>query len=158
MHLPSQGLGGERFRKDRVSRLERRPTKLFELGANNREARHVEHLRVGAPASQLARQFDAVETGHHDVGQQQVYRLGVGLRDSERFFAIRGFQDSIACRHETVSGQRADICLVINDQDSLHVRLPRLSAGTLPRLAVSYRRDGAGRSAGRTYTSSRETG
>src|SRR6266852_6130192 len=50
MHLPSQGLGGERLRKDRVSRLERRPTKLFELGANNGEARHVEHLRVGAPA------------------------------------------------------------------------------------------------------------
>jgi hypothetical protein len=115
MHLPSQGLGGERLRKDRVSRLERRPTKLFELGANNGEARHVEHLRVGAPASQLARQLDAVETGHHNVGQEQVYQLGVGLRDSERFFAICGFQDSIACRHETVPGQLADIWLIIND-------------------------------------------
>ena len=115
MHLPSQGLGGERLRKDRVSRLERRPTKLFELGANNGEARHVEHLRVGAPASQLARQRDAVETGHHDVGQEQVYRFGVGLRDSERFFAICGFQDSIACRHETVPGQLADIWLIINE-------------------------------------------
>jgi hypothetical protein len=44
-----------------------------------------------------------------------VDRLGVGLRDSERFFAISGLQDSISCRHETVPGQLADIWLIIND-------------------------------------------
>jgi hypothetical protein len=88
---------------------------LFDLGADDGEARHVEHLRVGAPASQLARQRDAVEMGHHDVGQEQVYRLGVRLRDSERFFAISGFQDSITRRHETIPGQLADIWLIIND-------------------------------------------
>jgi hypothetical protein len=55
---------------------------------------------------------------------KQVDRLGMALCDPECFFAISGFQDSITRRHETVSGQLADIGLVINDQDRLHVRLP----------------------------------
>src|SRR5712691_361012 len=120
LHLPSQGLGGERFRNDRVSKLEGRPTKLFELGANYRKAGHVEHLRVGAPASQLAGQLHAVETGHHDVREQQVYRCRVGLRDPERLFAISGFQDFIPLCHENIPGELADIRLVINNQNGLH--------------------------------------
>jgi hypothetical protein len=104
---------------------------LFGLGADDREARHVEHLRIRALAGQAASQFDAVETWHHDVGQEQVDRLGMALRDPERFFPISGVQDAITLRHETVSGQLADICLVINDQDCLHVR-PPVSDGHAP--------------------------
>jgi hypothetical protein len=88
---------------------------LFDLGADDGEARHVEHLRIRALAGEASRQFNAVEARHHDVGQEQLDRLGVGLRDSERFFAISGFQDSITRRHETISGQLADIWLIIND-------------------------------------------
>src|SRR5260370_42560142 len=44
-----------------------------------------------------------------------------------------GFQDSITRRHETVSGQFADIGLVINDQDRLHVRLPGYWRSGAPR-------------------------
>src|SRR6266851_1526748 len=68
-NLPSQGLGAERFGQDRVSRLEPRTAQLFGLGTDDREARHVEHLRIRALAGQASRQFDAVETWHHDVGQ-----------------------------------------------------------------------------------------
>jgi hypothetical protein len=88
---------------------------VFGLGADDREARHVEHLRIRALAGQASRQFDAVEAWHHDVGQKQVDQLGMALCHPERFFAISGFQDSIARRHEPVSGQLADMCLVIND-------------------------------------------
>jgi len=89
-HLPGQGLGAERLGQDRVSRLEPRTAQLFGLGADDREARHVEHLRIRALAGRASPQFDAVEAWHHDVGQQQVGRLCASRCDLERFFSVPG--------------------------------------------------------------------
>ena len=84
-----------------------------------RIARHEEDARIGSHRGDALRQDAAVDSRHHDVGQQQVNRRVVAARDSERLLSMHGFEHRVARLPKAGSDERDDARIVFDEQDGL---------------------------------------
>src|SRR5882724_10824896 len=102
-------------------------------------ARHEDRLRVRAHDEEPVRQLLAVDTRHHDVGDEHVDRALVIVRDPERLVAVLGLEHLIARPQQDVPRQGSDLCFVVDHQDGLHLRSHSTSVGRVfgPRVAAS---------------------
>jgi hypothetical protein len=84
------------------------------------------HLRP--PRLEARSQLVAAQAQHDDIGKQEMDRFRVALSDAQRLIEIPGFQDAVALGLENVTGQVADIGLVIDEQNCFHHWRPRSPA------------------------------
>ena len=80
-------------------------------------ARHVEHAHVGAKIDEARRELAAAHLRHDDVAEQQVNVAGDAGGDRECVLAVVGVDDLVATAAQHVADQRADLDLVLDDED-----------------------------------------
>jgi hypothetical protein len=115
-HPGQQFVAAERFDQVVVRPGVQAPNPVFHaaLGCQHQD-------RQGTPQTpQLVREGEPVETGHHDVEQDQVGLLGQG--PVEAFGSLRGSDHPVTFRHEQVGQHRAHGGFIFDDQDAGHRR------------------------------------
>jgi hypothetical protein len=61
-----------------------------------------------------------VQARHDDIGQEQVNRVLVLLRDPECFLGVTRLQEAVSLGRQHVPGDGADIRLIVNQQGRFH--------------------------------------
>ena len=103
-------------------------------------ARHEDRLGVRARDEEPIRQLLAVDTRHHDVGEEDVDGARVIFRDAERLLAVLGLEHPIAGSQQDVTRQGPHLCFVVHHQDGLHLRPYSTSVARVFRARVSESR------------------
>ena len=89
------------------------------MNGGNHHDRHVGVFFFGA-----FEQADAVEVGHHEVGEHQLESF-VGVEHAERFHAGAGLLAGVAGRGEHGGDDFADGLFVIDNQNAVRHESPR---------------------------------
>src|SRR5689334_16677023 len=80
-------------------------------------AGHVEHGNAGPPLLDVGGDFVAHHLGHDHVGEEQVDRAGMGLREVDRFGAAGGGQHVVAGAGQHAGGDLAQVVFVFGHEN-----------------------------------------